>query len=68
MICVVFVASIGWILWPVDKACSRMVLGKKCSVPELPRSSLARCWLEATLLHGWAQIEALGYAIAWVST
>ena len=51
---------------------TRAVLGwfrvKNWRVPELPRSSLARRCLEATLLHGWAQICNLGYAIAWVST
>ena len=29
--------------------------GSKWCVPELPRSSLARCFMEATLLHGWAR-------------
>ena len=42
--------------------------GSKWCVPELPRSSLARCCVEATLLSGWAQTLALGYAIARVST
>ena len=40
---------------------------KNWLVPELPRSSLARRCVEM-LLHGWAQICNLGYAIAWVST
>ena len=42
--------------------------GSKWRVPELPRSSLARYCVEATLLSGWAQNLALRYAIAWVST
>ena len=59
MFCVVFVtcvmASIGRIMWLMDKGCSGMVLGQNWRVPELPRSSLARWCVEATLLRGWAQ-------------
>ena len=29
--------------------------GSKWHVPELPRSSLARCCVEVVLLRGWAQ-------------
>ena len=50
-----FVASIGRILWPVDKGCSGMVSGQNWHVPELPRSSLACSCVEPTLLRGWAQ-------------
>ena len=50
-----FVASIGRIMWPMDKGCSAMVLGQNWHVPKLPRSSLARWCVEATLLRGWAQ-------------
>ena len=50
-----FVASIGRIMWPVDKSCSGMVSGQNWRVLELPRISLARWCLEATLLRGWAQ-------------
>ena len=47
-----FVASIGRIMWPVDKGCSEMVSGQNWLVPELPRSSLAR-W--CVVLCGWTQ-------------
>ena len=49
-----FVASIGRIMWPVDKGCFRMVSGQNWRVSELPRSFLAHWCVEATLLHGWA--------------
>ena len=64
-----FVASIGRILWPVDKSCSEMVSGQKLtctgSAKEFfgmsVRGSHAIAWkprycVEATLLRGWAQI------------
>ena len=50
-----FVASIERIMWPVDKGCSGIVSGQNRRVSELPRSSLARWCVEATLLLGWAQ-------------
>ena len=50
-----FVASIRRKMWPVDKGCSGMVSGQNWHVPELPRSSLARWCVEATLLCGWVQ-------------
>ena len=50
-----FVASIGRIMWPVDKGSSGMVRVKNWRVPELPRRSLAHWCVEATLLRGWAQ-------------
>ena len=50
-----FVASIGRILWQVDKGCFGMVSDQNWHVPELPRSSLARSCVEPMLLRGWAQ-------------
>ena len=41
-----FVASIGWILWPVDKGCSGMVSGQNWHVLVMPKSSLARSCVE----------------------
>ena len=63
-----FVASIGRIMWPVDKGYSGMVSGQNWRVPELPRSSLA-CWfmwlgsklqLSGTQLRGTHAIVWLG--------
>ena len=54
MFCVVFVALIGRILWPVENGCFWDGFGSKWCVLELPRSSLARYCVKATLLRGWA--------------
>ena len=47
-----FVASIGRILWSMDKGCSGMVSSQNWHVSELPWSSLARSCMEPTLLRG----------------
>ena len=67
MFCVVFVAcfvaSIRKIMWPVDKGCYGMVSGQNWHAPEMPRSSLARWCVEATLLRGWAHLGLYGKSI-----
>ena len=62
-----FVASIGRIMWPMDKGCFGMVSGQNWHVSELPRSSLhAGAWKPCYCMAG-LKIAALEYAIAWVS-
>ena len=73
MFCALFVAcflvSIGRILWPMEKGCSRLDSSQKlvCTgaakelFGTLVRGNHAIAWLGS-------KIAALGYAIAWVST
>ena len=51
----VFVASIGKIMWPVDKGCSGMVSGKKLACTEAAKE------LSGTSVHG-------GHAIVWLGS
>ena len=64
-----FVASIGRILWPMDKGCSGMVSGKKLvctgAAKELSGTSMRGSHTIAWL---GSKISALEYVIAWVST
>ena len=53
MLVVCFVASIGRIMWPVDKGCSGMVLGQKLACTEAAKE------LSGTLGSG-------SHAVAWL--
>ena len=66
MFCVMFVAcfvaSIGRILWPVDKGCSGMVFGQNWHVLELPTStqlcgSHAIAWMGSKLQPSGMQLR-----------
>ena len=63
-----FVASIGRILWPVEKGCSGMVSGQN----DMYRSCQGALWHAVAWKPHYCvvglKIEALGYAIVWVST